>query len=122
MAEQLLLTRQLRQLCCSQTSELFHPLKGTLISLHIVTSSCILNLRHDYAVILISIYFWSSLLTVGRVAQSVWRMTTGWRVRERIPVGTRFFAPSRPALGPTQTPVKWTPGLSRGYSAAGACC
>ena len=36
--------------------------------------------------------------------------------------GDEIFRPSRPALGPTQPPVQWVPGLSRRYSAAGACC
>jgi len=54
---------------------------------------------------------------VGRVAQSVWRLTTGWMVRDWNPVGTRFSA--RPDQGPTLLPVKWVPGVSPWVEAAG---
>ena len=34
---------------------------------------------------------------VVAVAQSVWRLTTGWMIQDRIPVGTRFSTrPDRP--------------------------
>jgi len=51
---------------------------------------------------------------VGRVAQSVLRLRYGLDGPGSNPGGDEIFRPSRPALVPTQPPVKWVPDLSRG--------
>ena len=50
----------------------------------------------------------------GPVAQSVLRLSYGLDGPGSNPGGDEIFRPSRPALGPTQSPVKWVPDLSRG--------
>jgi len=49
------------------------------------------------------------------IAQRVQRLSKGWTVRGSNPGwGWDFPHPSGPALGLTQLPVQWVPGLSRG--------
>jgi len=50
----------------------------------------------------------SSILIVGRVAQSAHRMATGWKVRDRIPVEARFSATVQ--TGPGAHPAFCTMG------------
>ena len=45
-------------------------------------------------------------MCVGRVTQSVERLTTGWTILGSNPGGDEIFPPSRPALGAHPPPCK----------------
>jgi len=51
---------------------------------------------------------------VGRVAQSVYRLSYGLDGSGSNPGADEIFSPSKTALRPTQLLVQWVPGLSRG--------
>jgi hypothetical protein len=59
----------------------------------------------------------TAMSILGRSVRTIKKNTEALVVARsggRIPVGRGFPHPSRPALGPTQPPVQWVPGLSRG--------
>ena len=51
---------------------------------------------------------------MGRVAQSVWRLSCELDSPVSNPDGDETFRQSRPSLGPNESSVKWVPGVSRG--------
>ena len=50
------------------------------------------------------------------IAQSVWRLATGWKFGDRIPVRARFSAPVQTGPGPTQPPAQCVLGIDRELS------
>ena len=55
------------------------------------------------------IYIYIYIYTHTQISTNYGLDGPGWN-----PDGDEIFRQSRPALGPTQPPVQWTPGLSRG--------
>jgi hypothetical protein len=52
---------------------------------------------------------------IKRIRRSSVGIATAWMVGVRFPAGIRdfFFTACRPALGPTQPPIQWVPGVKR---------
>jgi len=67
-----------------------------------------------YLIPMLILYFWALCSSVG-IATAYGLDGPGSN-----PGRDEIFRPSRTALGPTQPPLKWVPGLSRGVEAAGA--
>ena len=75
----------------------------------------LLHSFYSYYILIIILYF---VCGPGSSVGIATELRAG-RSGDRIPRLDEIFRPSRPALGPTQPPVKWVTGLSRGYRQPG---
>ena len=82
----------------------------------------VFNIQHflrSFVIYVLVIYSYYSLLFISAVGIATRYGLEGPGIESRW--GRDFPPLSRPALGPTQPPVQWVPGLSGG-KAAGAWC
>jgi hypothetical protein len=77
---------------------------------------CTWKVYHIYCLCTLKCFIKNLIIeTVGRVAQSVQWLATGCTVRGTNPSGGEIFCICpRLALGPTQSPVQWVPGVKSG--------
>ena len=81
----------------------------TITDVYYLTLTCVFVIYHDFV---LTSFLCDIVLNLKNSCQWHYSVNKVRRIK-KFPVGTRFSAPSRPALGPTQPPVKRVPGLSR---------
>ena len=81
----------------------------TYLCIHVYTYVCMYVCACIYKYIYIYIYIYTSVCG----PESSVGIATDYRLEGMgsNPSGDEIFRPSRPALGPTQSPAQWVPGL-----------